>query len=142
MTIREQIIETVNKLFIYTDYKEWDKLQNEVFTEKVHMDMRSLGGEEKEMTAKEICDMWQSGLEGLDAVNHLGGNYLVTTKNDLIAEVFAYATATHYKAAATNGKTRTFVGSYELKVSNTDKGWRIYGFTYNLKYTDGNMDLT
>ena len=46
-TTREQITEVVNKLFVYTDFKEWDKLQSEVFTENVQFDMSSLGGEKR-----------------------------------------------------------------------------------------------
>ncbi len=96
MTTREEIIEIVNKLFIFTDDQDWLGLQNEVFTENVHLDMSSLGGEAIDTTAKEICVMWEKGFDGLDAVNHLAGNYLVKTKDDE-ALVFAYATATHFK---------------------------------------------
>jgi len=54
-SIREEIVETVNKLFVYTDSQEWEKLQNEVFTHEVDFDMSSIGGEKKEMTSKVIC---------------------------------------------------------------------------------------
>ncbi|MEL6274339.1 MAG: nuclear transport factor 2 family protein, partial [Bacteroidota bacterium] len=80
------------------------------------------------------------GFVGLDSVNHLGGNYLVTI-SDQEADVFAYATATHYKASATLGKTRDFVGSYELHLIKTPAGWRINKFKYNLKYAAGNLEL-
>ena len=141
MTTREQIIETVNKLFIYTDYREWEKLQNEVFTENVHLDMSSLGAEPMDTTAREICEMWNTGFKDIDAVNHLGGNYLVELIADDKAKVFAYATATHFKQSATKGQTREFVGSYDLELELTDSGWRIYSFTYNLKYMSGNATL-
>ena len=139
-SLREQIIEVVNKLFVYTDYQEWDKLQNEVFTEQLYFDMASLGGEAKATTAKEVCAMWRTGFEGLNAVNHLAGNYLVRMNGDT-ADVFAYATATHYKSTATLGKTREFVGSYNLHLIKTDNGWRIDIFKYNLKYSGGNLTL-
>jgi hypothetical protein len=138
---REQIVEVVNKLFVYTDYQEWDKLQYDVFTTELYFDMSSLGGEAKTTTAKEVCDMWRAGFEGLDAVNHLAGNYLVRISGDT-ADVFAYATATHYKNAATSGKTREFVGSYNLHLIQTEGGWRIDIFKYNLKYANGNLSLT
>jgi hypothetical protein len=139
-SVREQIIDIVTKLFIYTDYQEWDKLLNEVFTEEIHFDMSSLGGEAKKMTAKEVCESWQKGFEGLDAVNHLAGNYLVTI-NEQTADVFAYATATHYKNSAKQGKTREFVGSYNLHLIYTEQGWRIDVFKYNLKFMNGNIEL-
>ncbi|MCU7549640.1 nuclear transport factor 2 family protein [Chitinophagaceae bacterium LB-8] len=139
-TLREQVIEVVNKLFIYTDEQEWAKLQSEVFTEQIQFDMSSLGGEPKTAMAKEVCESWQKGFEGLDAVNHLAGNYLVTI-NELTADVFAYATATHFKKAATQGNTREFVGTYNLHLVYTEKGWRIDAFKYNLKYVNGNVEL-
>lgn len=141
-TVREEIIETVNKLFVYTDDQEWDKLQEEVFTKEVFLDMSSLGLEAANTTSKEICNNWKQGFSELDAVNHLAGNHLVNILSDDTAEVFAYATATHYKASAKNGKTREFVGSYNFNVVKTNNGWRISKFKYNLKYINGNTELT
>ncbi len=140
-TTREQIIETVNRLFVYTDYREWQKLQTEVFTPAVHFDMSSLGaGAAKELTAGEICAMWETGFAGIDAVHHHSGNFLVTVNGEA-ATVFCYAIASHYKAAATQGQIREFVGSYDLGLQRTADGWRINSFRYNVKYTSGNMEL-
>jgi hypothetical protein len=41
-SIRDEIVEVINKLFIYTDMQEWDKLQDEIFTNEVLFDMSSL----------------------------------------------------------------------------------------------------
>ena len=139
---REQIVETVHKLFVYTDYQKWNKIMDEVFTEEVLFDMSSLGMEIKKTTAKDICEIWRNGFAGIDAVNHLAGNILVTlTNNGESAEVFAYATATHFKNDALNGKTREYTGSYSLHLINTTHGWRIDQFRYTLKYMNGNLDL-
>lgn len=140
LSIRDQIIETVNRLFIYTDQQEWNKLQAEVFTEQVLFDMSSIGGEKKNMTAKEICDTWKNGFVGIDSINHLAGNYLVDI-NGNNAEVFCYATATHYKKAATHGNTREFTGTYDIHLVKKEAGWRIDVFKYNLKYATGNLEL-
>jgi len=137
---REQIVETVHKLFIYTDYQKWNKILEEVFSEEVLFDMSSLGMEIKKTTAKDICEIWRNGFVGIDAVNHLAGNILVTIADDG-AEVFAYATATHFKNDTTLGKTREFVGSYSLHLTETRNGWRIDQFRYNLKYMNGNLEL-
>ena len=138
--MKEDIIEIVNKLFVYTDNKEWDKLQKEVFTDVVDFDMSSLGGDVAKKTSQQICEEWDKGFEGLDAVNHLAGNYLVNIHNNS-ADVFAYATATHYKNSAVNGKTREFIGSYDLHLLKTGNTWKIDKFKYNLKYATGNLDL-
>ncbi|MDJ0646499.1 MAG: nuclear transport factor 2 family protein [Flavobacteriaceae bacterium] len=139
-TEREQIVEVVNKLFIYTDHQDWYKLQNEVFSKNVHLDMTSMGGEARELASSEICTNWENGFKDLDAVNHLGGNYVVTINDDK-ATVFAYATATHYKEKAKKGTTRNFVGTYELQLVKNHNGWRIDTMKYNLRYAHGNMHL-
>ncbi|HEY1869964.1 MAG TPA: nuclear transport factor 2 family protein [Chitinophagaceae bacterium] len=138
---RDLIVETVNKLFVYTDLQEWNKLQAEVFTENVFFDMSSLGGEKKNTTARDICETWKKGFAGIDSVNHLAGNYIIEMAGQT-ANAFAYATATHYRKAAVNGTTRDFIGSYEIHLAKTEKGWRINQFRYNLKFTTGNIDLT
>jgi hypothetical protein len=137
---REQIVEVINKLFVYTDFQEWGKLQSEVFTKQGFFDMSSLGGEKMDTTAKDICDIWQAGFVGIDAINHLAGNYIIDLKDDA-ADAFAYATATHYKETATQGKTREFVGTYNLHLMKKETGWRIDRFKYNLKYANGNLEF-
>jgi len=139
-TIRDEIVEVINKLFIYTDMRDWEKLQKEVFNEKVLFDMSSLNGDKAEKTSIEICEIWRNGFAGIDSVNHLAGNYLVQIDNQT-ATVFAYATATHYKESATKGKTREFIGSYDIALTNGASGWRIHQFKYNLKYATGNANL-
>ncbi len=140
-TTREQIIEVVNRLFVYTDYREWQKIQAEVFTETVRFDMSSLGaGEPKDLSARAICDMWETGFAGIDAIHHQSGNFLINV-NGNTATVFCYAIATHYKKAATQGNTREFVGSYDLSLQLTANGWRINSFRYNVKYTGGNIEF-
>ncbi|MEO7768644.1 MAG: nuclear transport factor 2 family protein [Ferruginibacter sp.] len=135
------ITQVVNKLFVYTDLQQWNKLQNEVFTEQVVFDMSSLGGDQSNTTAKKICETWEEEFIGIDSVNHLAGNYLIEISGEE-ATVFAYATATHYKKLAKNGNTREFVGTYNLHLINKEDGWRIDQFKYNLKYSNGNVNFT
>lgn len=140
-TSREQITEVVNKLFVYTDEQNWEKLKSEVFDDNVLMDMVSVGAAKAEtMTAQEICDMWQEGFKGLDAIHHQSGDYIITIK-DRNADVKAYAIASHYKKSASQGTVREFVGSYDLKLVKKENGWRINQFKYNMKYMDGNIEL-
>ncbi|MBD0288902.1 MAG: nuclear transport factor 2 family protein, partial [Flavisolibacter sp.] len=116
-------------------------LKREVFTENLWFDMQSAGGGAPEnKKAQDICTMWQTGLEDLDAVHHQAGHYLITVHEDE-ADIYAYAVATHFKRNAQKGTTRTFVGSYNLKAAQTANGWRLTAFQYNLKYMDGNTTL-
>jgi len=140
-TPREQITEVVNKLFVYTDEQNWEKLKSEVFDDYVFVDMVSVGAEKAQtMTAQEICDKWQEGFKGLDAIHHQSGDYIITIKS-LNANVKAYAIASHYKKAATQGNVREFVGSYNLGLIRKESGWRINQFIYHMKYMTGNLDL-
>jgi hypothetical protein len=138
----DSVIELVNKLFVYTDFQYWDKLLKEVFKEEVRFDMSSVGaGPVKTLKATEICNMWRDGFKEIDHVHHQSGNFIVDFKGDIEANIFCYAIAVHYKESAANGKTREFVGSYDLHASLTDLGWRLDGFRYHLKYINGNKEL-
>ena len=104
--------------------------------------MSSLGaGEPTIMKATAIRDAWKEGFRGIDAIHHQAGNYLVNFPDKNHAEVYCYAIALHYKQNAREGKTREFVGSYNIGVILTKNGWRIERFKYNLKYIDGNVEL-
>lgn len=136
-----ELQELASKLFMYCDAQHWPQMLDEVFLDEIWFDMSSAGGgEPANLPAKDVCNMWREGFRELDAIHHQAGHYIITIKN-WEAEIFAYAVATHYKKAAKNGNTRTFVGSYELKARTTTRGWRISQFKYNLKYIDGNTSL-
>lgn len=136
----QKITQTINKLFVYTDEQEWDNLHNQVFAEEVWLDMSSLGGPKETMKATDITSMWAEAYTGIDAVNHLGGNYIIDIEDEQ-ATVFAYATATQYKEAATEGKIREFVGTYNLELRKENGQWKLYSFQYNLKYMIGNIEF-
>jgi hypothetical protein len=141
-TKQEAVIEVVNKLFIYTDAQQWNKLISEVFKETILFDMSSMGaGPAKKMSANAVCDMWKDGFKDIDHIHHQAGNYLVEFSEDGEADILCYAIALHYKKSATKGQTREFVGSYTLHASFTDQGWRLDSFKYALKFVSGNADL-
>jgi hypothetical protein len=137
------VVELINKLFVYTDSQQWDKLIKEVFADNVLFDMSSMGaGQPAKMKPGDICDMWSKGFAGIDHIHHQAGNFIVNFKNENIeAEIFCYAIAIHFKKSASKGQTREFVGSYDFHASFTDLGWRLDRFKYNLKYVSGNAEL-
>jgi hypothetical protein len=142
-SVREQIIEVCNRLFVYTDTRNWTGLINEVLADEVQFDMTSLGGAAGPLNPQQICDAWNQGFIGIDAIHHQAGTYLVDVSEtgQSTAAVHCYATASHYKAAATQGHTREFVGTYDLHLHESAQGWRIDAFTYHLKYQTGNREL-
>ncbi len=136
-----ELTELANKLFMYCDAQQWNKITDEVFTQHIWFDVSNAGGGQPlSMESKEACKLWADGFTGLDAVHHQAGHYLITI-NNAEADIYAYAVATHYKRAAAKGNTRTFVGSYDLKAKLTANGWRLTQFRYNLKYIDGNKTM-
>lgn len=137
---KERVKETVNRLFINTDNRDWTKVKS-LFTPEVLFDMTSVtGGDPLTLTPQEIVDGWDKGLKALKAVHHQAGNYILDM-NPEGAEVFCYGIALHYLPNKTQQNTRTFVGSYNFYLVKEGDQWLINRFKYNLKYIDGNPDL-
>ncbi|MDX1823190.1 MAG: nuclear transport factor 2 family protein [Thiohalomonadales bacterium] len=135
-----QIVETINQLFIATDNRDWTRVKH-CFAPSVHFDMSSLGaGEAVQLTPDDIVAMWETGLKPLKAIHHQAGNHLVNIAGDK-ANAFCYGIASHYLPNKTNINTRTFVGSYDFEFVRDEKNWRITSFRFSLKYIDGNQDL-
>ena len=136
----QKVIETVNRLFILTDRRDWPQLAG-LFADRVHFDMTSMGAPKPQtLSPGEITSAWDQGLKPLKAIHHQAGNYLVSFDGGG-AQVFCYGIASHYLPNKSGGNVRTFVGSYDLHLSRYGHDWRIDMFKFNLKYMDGNPDL-
>lgn len=137
---RTRIIETINRLFIGTDNRDWSLVKS-CFAPRVLFDMSSVGaGPPSHRTPDEIAGAWETGLEHLKAIHHQAGNHIVRVDGDR-AEAFCYGIATHYLPNRTNANTRTFVGSYDFELERVLDRWVITKFRFNLKYIDGNPNL-
>jgi hypothetical protein len=137
---RTRIVETINRLFIGTDNRDWELVKS-CFAQNVLFDMSSLSGNApEELTPDVIVGAWDSGLKPLQAIHHQAGNYLVDI-DGAKAKAFCYAVASHYLPNKSGRNTRSFVGSYEIGLSKENGRWRITRFKFNLKYIDGNPDL-
>jgi hypothetical protein len=131
---RNAVVDAVNRLFIFTDNKDWDALRA-LFTDRVALDMSSLSGiPAAEVGADEVVGGWRAGLGDIEAVHHQSGNHLVTLRGER-AEVFCYGVATHYRPAAEKRVT-TFVGSYDFGLERGATGWRIHSLRFNKKYVE------
>jgi len=137
---RTRIVETINRLFIGTDKRDW-ALVKRCFAPRVLFDMSSMGaGEPKHLSPDDIVAAWDAGLKPLKAIHHQAGNYLVNIDGSN-AQAFCYGIASHYLPNKTNQNTRTFVGSYDFELVKDSDAWRIAMFRFNLKYIDGNPNL-
>jgi hypothetical protein len=138
---KDRILERVKYLFINTDRKDWTKVVDG-FTDQVRFDMSSMGGgPPATVPAVEIAAGWEDGLRDIAALHHQIGNELMTVDGES-AHVFCYGIALHYSPHAKGGTTRRFVGTYDLDLQKVDQEWKISGFTYHLKFIDGDVDLT
>src|SRR5688500_18059710 len=100
-----ELTELANKLFMYTDNRQWQLLESEVFTGEILFDMNSLTGNPPViMQSKAVCDLWKNGFAEIDEVHHQAGHYLITV-NENEADIYGYAIALHFKKAATAGNT-------------------------------------
>ncbi len=138
---KDEILSVVNKLFVYTDTRNWQGILNEVFTKDVLFDMTSLaGGEPAMLPSTAITAAWDEGLKPLEHVHHQTGNFNVAVTGEA-AVVNCYGIAYHYRQHPSGNNTRVFVGSYILKLIKLSQGWRINAFTFSKKFIDGNVDL-
>jgi hypothetical protein len=134
------VIETVNRLFIATDNRDWSGVRT-CFSDTVLFDMTSVaGGQPVRTTPHNIVDGWEEGLKGLKAIHHQAGNHIVTVRG-AEADAFCYGIAIHYLPNPTGRDVRVFVGSYDFHLLKNPEGWRINSFKFNLKFVTGNMNL-
>lgn len=141
MLAREAVIATINRLFIYTDERDWPAVKDCLAAE-VHFDMTSVvGGEPAVVSAEQIVAGWEQGLKPLQAIHHQAGNHIVSVQGGE-ANAFCYGIASHYLPTRSGNNVRVFAGSYDFHlVQQAGGGWKIDRFRFNLKYIDGNKDL-
>ncbi len=136
----QEILDTINDLFIGTDDRDWEKVAR-ALAPRVEFDMKSLtGAESSTRDSAEIIAGWREGLRPLKAVHHQTGNFRLRVERDQ-ADAFCYGIALHYLPNTSGRNTRTFVGSYDLHLKRDGGPWRIDRFRFNLKYIDGNLEL-
>jgi hypothetical protein len=138
---KDRIANVIHRLFVHTDEKDWAKVRH-CLSDRVVFDMTSLsGGEPSTLNPKEITDLWETGLDPIEAVHHQAGNLRIEVR-DRNASATCYGIAYHYKKTGSGRDTRTFVGSYDFELTRNDGGeWRITLFRFRLKFTDGNPNL-
>jgi hypothetical protein len=140
MDERQKIIDVVTQLFVGTDRRDWESVKK-CLERHVLFDMSSLtGGSPATLTAQQIVEGWDSGLEPIKHVHHQAGNYIIDIKG-AEAHAFCYAIAYHYRETKSGRNTRVFVGSYDFDLRRHGDEWKIATFKFNLKFIDGNPQI-
>jgi len=138
---KQQIVDLVTELFVATDQRDWPAVKR-CFADRVLFDMSSAGaGPATHRTPDEIADGWAEGLKAIEALHHQAGNFRVSVYEGR-ATASCYGIAFHFRRTRSGRNTRTFVGSYSfLLEQGAQRGWRITGFRFDLKFIDGNAQL-
>ena len=137
---RQEVEDAVVRMFVATDERDWATLES-CFTDPFTLDMTSMvGGAPARMTPRQVAAAWAEGFKPLDHVHHQVGNFQ-TEAGPAQATVRCYGIALHYRAQATGGKSRRFVGTYEISLVRPEGRWQIRQLTFKLKFIDGNLEL-
>ena len=137
---RQAVVEAVTRLFVATDNRDWPAVEA-CFAGEILFDMSSMGaGPAARVSRESIVSGWATALKPLQALHHQVGNSLVEVRGEH-AKVFCYGIAIHYLPNPTGRNTRTFVGTYDFELERREGAWRITSFRFDLKFTEGNLEL-
>ena len=129
------------RLFVATDRRDWEAVES-CFADSVLFDMTSPGGDEPvRMAPRQITAVWEQGLARIEAVHHQVGNFQVAVTGDA-ATASCHGVAWHYRRVASGHNTRTFVGTYDFRLSRGGPGrWLIEAIHFHAKFVEGNLEL-
>ena len=132
----------VTRMFVYTDRGRWDDLGG-VFADEVTLDWTALfGGEPATVPGPEVGGIWQQGMAGWKATQHLTGNILVELERDADeATISVDAQATHYLPDDLGGSHWVLGCYYDMRARRTGLGWRLTDVTVHPIWSTGNRDL-
>ncbi|MEM9340944.1 MAG: nuclear transport factor 2 family protein [Bacteroidota bacterium] len=130
---------TVTGLFIATDQRDWQTVQQS-FSDEVVLDYSSMNGHPaSKLTPAQIIDAWKGVLPGFEHTHHQLGNFRTQVDGNKAA-VFCYGTASHYLSDPT-GNLWIVVGTYDFELEQQQGAWKITSMTFHYKYQDGNTSL-
>lgn len=132
--------QTVIGLFVATDQRDWQAVEQSFNTEVV-LDYSSMNGAPAAtLSPEQITTAWKGILPGFEHTHHQLGNMSVSENGDK-AQVFCYGTASHYLQDEA-GNIWWVVGTYNFDlIKEKDGTWKITSMKFNYKYQDGNTTL-
>lgn len=140
LTARQEIIETVQRIFINTDNRNWDQVKKQ-FAGQVLLDYTSMaGGEPSTLTPQTIVHLWKELLPGFEQTQHTLSNFEVAIHGDE-ATVSHYGTAWHYLRNEDGDDVWMVVGMYNHHLLKRNELWKVDQMRFTFKFMDGNADL-
>ena len=138
---RQEIEETVDRLGLYLDAKEWLEL-GEILAEIVELDYVSLfGGQVERLSRAEVIDRWKGQLTPLKATQHIITNLYVTIKADNTAECAANVLATYVRPNPLGDALWTVGGRYDFQLLHDVGRWKISAIKLTVLWTTGNPQV-
>ncbi len=138
---RLEIEETVDKLGLHIDAKEWLEL-NEVLAETVELDYVSLfGGQIDRLPQAEVVARWRKQLTPLKATQHVITNLHITIKTDNTADCAANVIATHVRPNPMGDALWTIGGRYDFHLLLESGRWKISAIKLTVLWTTGNPQV-
>jgi ketosteroid isomerase-like protein len=122
---RMEIIETVNKIGLMADLRNWTECRA-CFSNEVEFDYTSLiGGQPTTVNADTQIQQWKDFFTStFKTTQHLIGSHAVTLNGDT-ATCISHFQAHHVFLDTNKGKTWTLGGTYHHELSRTAQGWKV-----------------
>jgi hypothetical protein len=141
-TAKAELRDLVTRMFVYTDRRRWADLSG-VFADEVMLDWTALfGGEPAAAAGQEVGGIWQQGMAGWKATQHLTGNVLIDIDpNAGEATISVDAQATHYLPDDLGDSHWVLGCYYDMRARHTGLGWRLTDVTLHPIWSTGNRDL-
>ncbi len=138
---RQEIEETVDRLGLHLDAKEWLEL-GEVLAETVELDYVSLfGGQIEHLICAEVIDRWKTQLTPLKATQHVITNLHITIQADNTATCACNVVATHVRPNPLGDSLWTVGGRYDFQLLHEGGRWRISAIKLTVLWTTGNPQV-
>ncbi|KAK5050897.1 hypothetical protein LTR84_003456 [Exophiala bonariae] len=159
---RANIHDTITKLVLYVDMRDWDRLALEVPADHMILDYTLFyGGDPTEVTPKDLVAAWQPLIGGMTATQHVLSYVcrMATRYSDILislpqpghaedvdkASVIANVRVRLVKKGAQGGDVNTSGGRYEIdlikRASHDGNPWRISRFKAVPIWYDGNIKI-
>jgi hypothetical protein len=134
---RQEIEETVDRLGLYLDGKEWMELEEILELDYVSM----VGGQVEKLPRSDVVAWWRGQLSPLKATQHIITNLHITIKTDNTADCAANVLAMHVRPNQMGDSLWTVGGRYDFNLIHDGGHWRISAVKLTVLWTTGNPQI-
>ncbi len=140
MSDRQEIEDVLIRYAESLDARDWEGLRTCFMADAVADYGALSGGGGRNEGIEEIVTTCRTALTGLDASQHLLGNFRIQTADDRASARCAMH-AQHFMVSPIGGNTYVVAGTYHDELIRTTDGWRIAHRRLEPLWTDGNAGI-